>query len=192
MHALGRSLQGAHYVTSLVVIGLQSCSFRDVGGVFTWRNSVSRLNHCWRLVGTLLAVSCGACFILSCVCRQRSCPDESSLTYFHCEVMGEGRIFARLLSISESLTNEWVCEEKGASDTLLIITLAWFFTAQCSSYDWHVLELQFRVRAFDFFPPSLMGRGWNLTESRSQHTTVIMHSNCVAENRTRIFSKEMT
>jgi len=38
--------------------------------------------------------------------------------------MGEGRIFARLLSISESLTNEWVCEEKGASDTLLIITLA--------------------------------------------------------------------
>lgn len=153
MHALGRSLQGAHYVTSLVVIGLQSCSFRDVGGAFTWRNSISRLKHCWKLGGTLQDVSCGACFILSCVFLQRSCPDESSLTYFHFEIKAEGRIFARMSSVNEPLTNEWVCEEKRANETLLITVLAWFFRAQCSACDWHILEVQFSVRAFYFSSP---------------------------------------
>lgn len=38
--------------------------------------------------------------------------------------MAEGRIFPRMLSVKESLTNEWVCEEKGAYETLLIAALA--------------------------------------------------------------------
>lgn len=56
-------------------------------------------------------------------------------------------------SVNESLTNEWVCEEKGANETLLIAALAWFFRAQCGSCDWRILEVQFSVRAFNFFFP---------------------------------------
>lgn len=50
------------------------------------------------------------------------------LTYFHSEIMAEGRILAQKSSVNESLTNEWVWGEKGDNETLLITCLAWFFS----------------------------------------------------------------
>lgn len=72
--------------------------------------------------------------------------------------MAEGRIFAHMSSVNESLTSKCVCEEKGANETLLITALAQFFKAQCGSCDWHILEIQFSVRAFYFFLPALVER----------------------------------
>lgn len=79
------------------------------------------------------------------------------LTYFHFEIMAEGRILAQMSSVNESLTSEWVWGEKGDNETLLYHLLGMIFQHPV----WfHFLSVQFSVRVFFIFSPPLFGVAW--------------------------------
>lgn len=95
------------------------------------------------------------------------------LTYFHLEIMAEGRILAQMSSVNESLTNEWIWGGKETMKPCFITSLAWFFSTQCGSIFY---QYSLVCGFFYFFLPSLVVRGWAMRESHSQHSAVLTHS----------------